>query len=332
MFFGPCGGARARTVLVESFGAMSCVECPAARHAVDTLDVEFGEGVVAVEYHSAAPFATAGATARAAYYGIGAEPAAFFDGGTPFAGADSLPGAYRDRVAARIAAPSLVIFDAVSVFHASTRAGSLSVEVHIEEAVPNPEDVVLRAVVTENGVDACCDPDGGRTWNRVVRRVLDDRALVVSGMGEIQFEQWALPLDADWSVTDLRAVAFLQRDTDGDILGAALAADAGSLLPLPFSGLDESAVHLLPSRPNPLRSGEATILFTLPDPDYAKVQILNGAGRVVRVLTDGPRPEGVQDVRWDGTDYLGNRMANGVYVYRLETSAGVRSRKLTLIR
>ncbi|MBZ0269929.1 hypothetical protein K8I85_17390, partial [bacterium] len=108
-------GALARTVLVESFGSMSCAECPAARGALDTLEGEFGQDLVAVEYHSGAPFATAGAAARAAYYGVTAEPLARFDGGTPFAGADSLPGSYRDRVAARVAAPSLLSFDAFSI-------------------------------------------------------------------------------------------------------------------------------------------------------------------------------------------------------------------------
>ncbi|MBZ0270201.1 T9SS type A sorting domain-containing protein, partial [bacterium] len=219
-----------------------------------------------------------------------------------------------------------------SIFHASTLAGSLSVEVRILETVPDPGEVMLRAVVTEDDVDACCDPGGGRTWNRVVRRVLDVRPLTVDSPGQIQFEQWQLPLDADWSVVDLHAVVFLQRDTDHDVLGVALAADAGSLLPLPLSGLDESRVNLLPCRPNPLHAGDTRILFTLPDADHARVRILDAAGRVVRVLTDGPRPEGVQEVRWDGTDYRGVRMASGIYVYRLETSAGVQSRKLALVR
>jgi len=127
-------------------------------------------------------------------------------------------------------------------------------------------------------------------------------------------------------------VVWVQHDAHRSVLAAAQAADDGGLQPLPLNNLDESRVFMLPAWPNPLRSGRATILFTLPEPDHASLVILNPLGQVVRVLTDGPRPSGIHDIRWDGTDWTGAPLAAGLYFYRLETSAGVQARKLTLIR
>jgi len=325
--------ASPRTVLLETFGSVDCASCPAVREAISPLEPEYEFRLVAVEYAVSGPLAAPDALARHAYYGSPVEGTALFDGGDDVP-PPALPETYRARIEAHLATPPPLALEAAVLFSASAQAGSLqaTIEIDPDGTLPDPGAYRVRALFLENGVAACCGPDGAGTFDRVVRSVLPERPVTVGAPGQVQFEQWAAPLDPAWEVTNLRAVVWLQRDSDRAVAQAALAADAGSLQPLPVTLPDESRVTLHAARPNPLRTGETRLLFTLPAPASARVQVLDVRGRVVRVLTDGPRPGGIHHVRWDGTDFRGRRMADGVYVVRLETSGTVRSRKLTLVR
>ncbi|GJM43577.1 MAG: hypothetical protein DHS20C21_04190 [Gemmatimonadota bacterium] len=332
---GPAGALAApRTVLVETFGSVDCGACGNSRTALSDLEEELGSVFVAVEYHSEGPLATSISLDRALYYGSPALPTTAFDGGDLTGAGGDPTDTYRTAIQSAQAVPTSIVFDAVAVFAEAARAGSLNVEIRIDETapVPSPEQYTLRALIVEDQVPHCCGPGNTGSWDRVVRAAFPERPLLVSNPGEIQFVQHVEPLGTGWEVTNLRAVVWLQRDADRSVLAATLAQDGGGLQPLPIGNLDQSKVNMLPARPNPLRSGRTTILFTLPGPDHARMLILNGTGQVVRVLTDGPRPTGVHDIYWDGTDFTGAPMAAGVYFYRLETSAGVLARKLTLLR
>jgi hypothetical protein len=326
------GDAEPRTVLLESFGSVACPDCADARIAVETQDVDTEDRVVAIEYHVGGPLVTPGVDLRQVAYGDPDIPTTFFDGADPVSGGGDVTGLFADRVGNRLAEPSPLIFDAVATFSAAALAGSLEVEIQLEEDIATPSDWTIRAVFVEDAVSQCCGPGGESSWNRVVRRILTGRPLAVGTAGSIQFEQWDQALDPFWEVTRLSAVIWVQRDSDNAVLGATLAADGGGLQPLPVTGLDTSIVNLLPSRPNPLRSGQTRIPFTLPGPDRVRVEILDAAGRLVRVLTDETRGEGVHDVPWTGVDAAGNPVTSGVYFVRLETGTAVRSRKILVVR
>jgi hypothetical protein len=89
------------------------------------------------------------------------------------------------------------------------------------------------------------------------------------------------------------------------------------------------ALH--PAVPNPMRT--STILaFDLPaGPAGARVTIHDIAGRLVRVLISGAS-EGRGAVSWDGRDESGQRVAAGVYHYRLEAGGRSAARKLVVLR
>ena len=57
--------------------------------------------------------------------------------------------------------------------------------------------------------------------------------------------------------------------------------------------------------PNPF-AGETTVYFSLPDTERVNVAILSMAGDTVKTLLQGTRPQGLAQVRWDGTDRHGN--------------------------
>ncbi len=76
--------------------------------------------------------------------------------------------------------------------------------------------------------------------------------------------------------------------------------------------------------PNPF-STRTQFVFTLTGtepPDQFKIQIMNVGGDIVREITQdelGPMRIGrnLSDYWWDGTDEFGDRLANGVYLYRV---------------
>jgi len=90
-----------------------------------------------------------------------------------------------------------------------------------------------------------------------------------------------------------------------------------------FEVVNESSITRFFPYPNPF-STSTRFVFTLTGamvPDEIKIQILTVSGRVVReILQDeiGPIRIGnnMTQYAWDGTDEFGDRLANGVYLYR----------------
>ncbi len=100
-------------------------------------------------------------------------------------------------------------------------------------------------------------------------------------------------------------------------------------LPPPTAGEAEAAARgfrLLPSAPNPFRSGTA-LAFELDRPAEVRLEIFDAAGRRVAVLADGPRAAGTHRARLEAAG-----LAAGVYVARLTADGRTASRRLTLVR
>ncbi|MEZ5065659.1 MAG: FlgD immunoglobulin-like domain containing protein [bacterium] len=83
--------------------------------------------------------------------------------------------------------------------------------------------------------------------------------------------------------------------------------------------------------PNPM-SDATEIGFVLPQESRVDLRLYDVQGRLVETLASGVRTAGAHSVEWNARDAAGKALPNGVYFYRLETSTGVTSRTLTLIR
>ncbi len=70
------------------------------------------------------------------------------------------------------------------------------------------------------------------------------------------------------------------------------------------------------ARPNPSPS-RVTVVFSLPAPGRAQVEVFDLAGRLVRRLADTAMETGQHSVEWDGRDDTGTRLHAGTYFYRL---------------
>jgi hypothetical protein len=91
-----------------------------------------------------------------------------------------------------------------------------------------------------------------------------------------------------------------------------------------FEVINQSTITDVLNYPNPF-STKTHFVFTLTGsqiPDYMKIQIMTVSGKIVREITHfelGPIRVGrnITDFYWDGTDMYGDRLANGVYLYRV---------------
>jgi hypothetical protein len=84
----------------------------------------------------------------------------------------------------------------------------------------------------------------------------------------------------------------------------------------------------VPNPFNPL----TTISFDLPSTAETKLTIYDVTGRRVRTLVQQELPPGRHEVIWRGVDESGERVASGVYLYRLRAGSHVETRRMTLMK
>ena len=91
------------------------------------------------------------------------------------------------------------------------------------------------------------------------------------------------------------------------------------------------ALH--PGYPNPFAE-EARIPFEITAETNAPVElaVFDVEGRRVATLLHRVMPPGRHEVRWDGTDHTGRRLAAGRYFYVLRHGSQTHVRTLVLIR
>ena len=66
---------------------------------------------------------------------------------------------------------------------------------------------------------------------------------------------------------------------------------------------------------------ETTIRYEAPTGALITVQILDSAGRLVRLLLDRREAGGVQSIKWNGRNENGERVSVGVYICQLIVSS-----------
>jgi len=135
------------------------------------------------------------------------------------------------------------------------------------------------------------------------------------------------------SLTDFAKLEFLPELESGEYILFVQGTDAsGNLsgdqdIEIRFQVVNESAVSNVLNYPNPF-STSTQFVFTLTGvdvPDVFTIQIMTLTGKVVKEITKeemGNLRIGVNrtDYKWNGTDEFGNKLGNGVYLYRVFSS------------
>ena len=100
---------------------------------------------------------------------------------------------------------------------------------------------------------------------------------------------------------------------------------SGKLVALP------DHTQLLQNAPNPFNS-QTVISYFLLQPGLVRLEVFTLTGQRVAVLVQGQQQSGYHRLDWNGQDDAGRPLASGIYLYRLVTSEGVLTRKLTLLK
>jgi len=83
--------------------------------------------------------------------------------------------------------------------------------------------------------------------------------------------------------------------------------------------------------PNPF-SLSTSIQFDLPKASLGSLKIYDVSGKLVKILDEGVSNTSHRNIYWNGDNENGERMASGVYFYRLETEKFTATKKLILKR
>lgn len=97
------------------------------------------------------------------------------------------------------------------------------------------------------------------------------------------------------------------------------------------AGVAPRSVTLAGNVPNPFNPS-TSIQFTLGRRGSARLEVYDARGARVRTLWSGVAAAGAHVRVWDGRDGDGKGVASGVYVARLVTEDGVRTRKMMLLK
>jgi hypothetical protein len=109
------------------------------------------------------------------------------------------------------------------------------------------------------------------------------------------------------------------------VIGASTTTGAGDA-PLP----DSFALHA--NVPNPFNP-QTAIAYDIPAGGAdVNITIYDVAGRRVRELVSQHRPAGVFSVQWNGDDDHGQRVASGVYFYRMRAGEFIDTKKMVLLK
>jgi hypothetical protein len=89
--------------------------------------------------------------------------------------------------------------------------------------------------------------------------------------------------------------------------------------------------YLYQNYPNPFNSA-TTIRFDLPTPGDVQLTVYNILGQKVIELGDNNLPAGAHYIHWDGRNGSGDRVASGVYFYKINNAKYEAVRKLLLLK
>ncbi len=107
--------------------------------------------------------------------------------------------------------------------------------------------------------------------------------------------------------------------------------EVGSLTARTGAGLLPKEFKLAQNYPNPFNP-TTTILFSLPEPMNARVEVFNILGERVKTVFNGLGQAGENSVVWNGDNDRGQAAASGVYFYRLKAGDFQQSRKMILMK
>ncbi len=127
-----------------------------------------------------------------------------------------------------------------------------------------------------------------------------------------------MPLDPEYVYEELRGTVYVRDMESGVILQSGT-----NFLHVIEGGTDvdetAAAFGLKGSYPNPFNP-KTRIEYSLETAGYAKLQVFDVSGRLVRTLHEGVLDAGAHSAEWNGMDDSGQSVASGIYMIQLASS------------
>ncbi len=204
-------------VIVEIGTGTWCQYCPGAAMGADDL-IENGWPCAIIENHNGDIFANNYSNARNSFYGITGYPTAFFDGGSPVVGGshtESMYSSYWPRVQTRMNIPSPVTIEVYGTHTGLTYNVSVTVT---KVANITGSNIKLQLVLTESHIVYAWQ--GMSECNFVERLMAPDQNGTTLNFDNSDVLEIPLTfnIQAGWSVPNMELVAFVQTNSNKEIL------------------------------------------------------------------------------------------------------------------
>ncbi|MBK21182.1 MAG: hypothetical protein CMP63_02530 [Flavobacteriales bacterium] len=167
--------------------------------------------------------------------------------------------------------------------------------------------------------------------------VLIDPSEYVFRSADLPKNKCTIEYQGDFKTDGIYDLRIMAKDKSSNISGSG---DGTYDQRVSFEIMTESSITQLINYPNPF-STSTRFVFTLTGselPDNILIQIMTITGKVVKEITQdelGPIRIGrnITEYEWDGTDKYGDKLANGVYLYRVKVEkdgSALKEREVTI--
>jgi hypothetical protein len=120
-------------------------------------------------------------------------------------------------------------------------------------------------------------------------------------------------------------------DTDGESFSDIMIGDCADISMLDVSDEMPMEYSLSQNYPNPFNP-TTNISFSVVDAGQVSLKVYNLSGKEINELTNNFYTPGTYNVIWDATDFYGNQVSSGIYIYQLQTKDGILSNSMILMR
>ncbi len=184
----------------------------------------------------------------------------------------------------------------------------------------------------DNSIVLCGGDPGGNAFEAPGVLVTVGGCLLFSpSMGMMPGAGFTLDNYGDFSEGDnVFVTGSLEMSFDSTCL-AAVGHIAENTIVLHNPGMNDNRDLKAHNYPNPFNP-VTTISFDLPASTKITVTVHNILGQMVTTLIDGESRQGPQTVTWEGTDNSNQRVASGIYFYRIQTDDTAVTRKMVLTK
>ena len=120
-------------------------------------------------------------------------------------------------------------------------------------------------------------------------------------------------------------------DTNGGSFSDVMVGECADISILNVSDELPGEYSLSQNYPNPFNP-TTNISFSVVNSGEVSLKIYDLSGKEINELTDNFYTPGVYNVIWDATDFNGNQVSSGIYIYQLKSNDGILSNSMILMR